>query len=482
MEEAMVTTTFTPALVPLLRRIAFTYSVFVMLMLLMPFRVSGDPELIAANSKSIASLWFAESLFSASVVADMLQNLVLFAPLGFFCRAAGVGLGRVALAGFLLSLGAETTQLFMPGRCASLFDLVTNTLGAFFGAAAFRPLRAPLDWTLRFATRFFPVRLAPVFAAASLALALLCLFLKVCPTGGLRWEGPATVYLGSMPGDIFAWRGVLERIAFWGEAPASSGKEGIHSPAVDLDFRASGREELVSTLPADASWVKEGLLLGGSRVSMSPERAKAVCAALGAGGPFRIGVWCAPERLDFRQNGCIFGVGSDTWHEMAGVGQWGRDVSCFFRTTISGTAWDKPGLVARDAAGGGPDHEWHFDFDGATLRAIIDGSACCEVLSLRWWATPAGLLLASPAVVEPLTLYSALFLFCAFFAALWLPSGARGAVIFAAAALALPAAAVAVLTWLCGVPPEKYALLAVLLGGVCGGLLGRAWACAARAR
>ena len=78
---------------------------------------------------------------------DVIQNILMFLPLGVALRYAGVRPSRALLLGFLLSLFVETMQFFVvPGRDASLSDLVTNTTGAGLGAViapfipmAFRP-------------------------------------------------------------------------------------------------------------------------------------------------------------------------------------------------------------------------------------------------------------------------------------------------------------------------------------------------------
>ena len=45
-----------------LRRLTLAYTVFLALVLLMPFRFALDPALLAANARNVASLWFAESV------------------------------------------------------------------------------------------------------------------------------------------------------------------------------------------------------------------------------------------------------------------------------------------------------------------------------------------------------------------------------------------------------------------------------------
>jgi hypothetical protein len=81
--------------------------------------------------------------------ADIAGNLLLFLPLAVGLRLAGVTWGRTVAACGLLSLTVELLQVgVVPGRDASLSDLLTNTTSAAIGAtiggvlpAAIRPRR-----------------------------------------------------------------------------------------------------------------------------------------------------------------------------------------------------------------------------------------------------------------------------------------------------------------------------------------------------
>lgn len=71
--------------------------------------------------------------------ADLIRNVVLFAPMGLSLAAAGAGGLWTALAGFGMSLLVEGLQLtLVAGRDAALGDLVANSLGAAAGWALWR--------------------------------------------------------------------------------------------------------------------------------------------------------------------------------------------------------------------------------------------------------------------------------------------------------------------------------------------------------
>ena len=76
---------------------------------------------------------------------DLITNVILFLPVGFLLRLSRRGsrdrfCAKALGFGILLSAGIEFTQLFIPGRCASVIDVLTNGLGAWLGAAAFELL------------------------------------------------------------------------------------------------------------------------------------------------------------------------------------------------------------------------------------------------------------------------------------------------------------------------------------------------------
>ena len=98
---------------------------------------------------------------------DVLYNLILFIPLGFALRRTGTRTGRVIALSFLLTLAVESAQYWIiPGRDASLSDVLTNTAGGAAGALL---------------ANFLPVLLNPRGPALSLLLG----FSALLPTGTL---------------------------------------------------------------------------------------------------------------------------------------------------------------------------------------------------------------------------------------------------------------------------------------------------------
>jgi glycopeptide antibiotics resistance protein len=89
---------------------------------------------------------------SAGSIADIINNIVLFVPLGFLFqvtrRRTGWRFLLQALGfGVLVSIAVEVCQLFLPDRDSSLIDVATNGLGALLGAAgaAYQSTRGPRE-------------------------------------------------------------------------------------------------------------------------------------------------------------------------------------------------------------------------------------------------------------------------------------------------------------------------------------------------
>ena len=122
---------------------------------------------------------------------DVIQNVLMLFPVGLFLGLAGVGPGRAALLGFLLSLTVETLQYYVvTGRDAAISDVITNTTGAALGAA-FAPW---LGSVLR------PGRAL----AGRLAIGTVLLFAAVWAFGAWALEGStgAGNWRGRFPGDL----------------------------------------------------------------------------------------------------------------------------------------------------------------------------------------------------------------------------------------------------------------------------------------
>jgi VanZ like family len=88
---------------------------------------------------------FARCIFcNPRTFADSLVNIGLFFPIGITLRLLGLGPFAAAGLGALLSSGIEIAQLWVPGRDATLSDIITNTAGTALSALGFDLFRRAL--------------------------------------------------------------------------------------------------------------------------------------------------------------------------------------------------------------------------------------------------------------------------------------------------------------------------------------------------
>ena len=121
---------------------------------------------------------------------DVFWNLLLFVPLGFALRMAGLTLGRVVALSALTTLAIETIQFLAPGRDPSLSDLLTNLGGGTVGAIlarAYPALLRPPPSSLRYL--FLGSAVAPVLALTGAAWLL-------------QPSAPATLWYGHYAPDM----------------------------------------------------------------------------------------------------------------------------------------------------------------------------------------------------------------------------------------------------------------------------------------
>ena len=84
------------------------------------------------------------TLTGFTTLSDLVQNIILFVPLGFFAGFAG---RRPLVVGAMVSLTVEVAQQFIPGRFPSLLDLATNSLGAALGGICYHAVNAAIGRT-----------------------------------------------------------------------------------------------------------------------------------------------------------------------------------------------------------------------------------------------------------------------------------------------------------------------------------------------
>jgi hypothetical protein len=227
-------------------------------------------------------------------VADAILNLFLFAPLGVALAVAGWRPGRVALVGVTASAVIEFVQVgIIPGRDASLRDLMFNSLGTLVGAA----LAAA-------APRWYRDQAVRPWAA------------------GLALTGALVIVLGSNVLTLPTFPG-SQYFSFWNHTPSGRRWDGAR----------------VISASVGAAPVADGRLANSDAVRRSlVERAPIEVVAI-AGDPVQS---LAP----------LFSIVDDRNHELFRVGPDRRDLVTRYRMRGDAAGLDQPGLTLRNALRG----------------------------------------------------------------------------------------------------------------------------------
>ena len=132
------------------------YAVFVLYGATIPFHFAADHAAVAEKLHQLPlSPFVSPDTGRRLSIPDAVQNVLFFVPFGVLGMLAGnktMRVSRVALVtvlGALLSLFVEVVQLFEADRVTSVSDLMTNTSGAFAGAALALAGRGAAMSTLR---------------------------------------------------------------------------------------------------------------------------------------------------------------------------------------------------------------------------------------------------------------------------------------------------------------------------------------------
>jgi hypothetical protein len=111
------------------------------------------PTPSTAEASRLTSIWCLVCGSEGGV--DVLLNVILFLPFALGLRLSGMPTRRVVLISAMLSFCVETIQFAgVPGRDASLSDLLTNTLGGTLGATLGPLVPVGMFPTSRIARRF----------------------------------------------------------------------------------------------------------------------------------------------------------------------------------------------------------------------------------------------------------------------------------------------------------------------------------------
>jgi VanZ family protein len=357
-------------------------------------------------------------------------NVILFLPFGF---GAWMGLRdryrhrvRLAAVGVLgsgLSAVCELLQFFLPGRLTSLLDLVANTAGALLGAlCAWWWSRPVFDWLGARARRLVGARVPTTLLRLSLTylFALSSVLILLYPWSGRStwtWDPSYSLMLGNEADGSRAWDGRIWRVEFADCAIAPEqvepvirqGLAAVAGPAFVGSYvfapeiptgQGSGvlpplrwRGTASPSVHDNAVLLsREGWLQTAGPAAVLTERVRRT-------NQFTLAVLCAPARHNQFGPARIVSLSLDSVERNFTLGQFGSHVALRVRTPLTGPNATDPELHLREVFATFQPVHLLMTFDGARVRAWVNGVRSEAELDLR--IRPGAALLSRVFFVSP---------------------------------------------------------------------------------
>ena len=92
------------------------------------------------QQRSINLIPFHYDTETAFHAKEVINNMLVFLPVGVYLKMLGVRTKHAALAGFAISLTFETLQFVLACGASDITDIITNTAGVLVGAVVYAAL------------------------------------------------------------------------------------------------------------------------------------------------------------------------------------------------------------------------------------------------------------------------------------------------------------------------------------------------------
>lgn len=308
-------------------------------------------------------------------LADLAQNLLLYAPLGMALRRRPLWL--VVVLACALSSAIEISQLWSVGRSASLLDVASNTLGA--GAAALI--------ASRFSDRFQETRSIVRVRTTQVALAALVLIgvfaawaVPVTSAELSNWDPSYSLLLGNEQTSDRPWRGSVSELRLLSPSPGADNFERRGGPGIDTI----------------ALWQRT--FVGGPPVRLSDSLAARFVRIAMANGSFAIAARLQTSSTSQEGPARIVSFSKDPFHRNFDLGQQGERLIFRVRTPITGLNGELHRASSQSVLRTGESIEVAVSYDGSVARIHVGGTlvgrsnlaaAGCSIAALCDWAAPA---------------------------------------------------------------------------------------------
>ncbi|OAN38221.1 teicoplanin resistance protein VanZ [Chloroflexus islandicus] len=333
-----------------------------------------------------------------SHVFDMLQNVLLFTPLGIALHwlLAGMGAGRRGqMVGALLvagglALAIEVAQLFIPGRTAALVDVLANAGGAALGSGRLAQPVAPVvdrmaGWCLA-VVRQTPAALAGVGLIGWLLVAGGLLAYWQQATLPSNWSERYALQIGAASDGRRFWPGYAGFVALYDHAFTAAKARATLTPAAALAAQPLFAYDLTQFPPAldgpfahslaaqgKPAFTAEGVGVGYQRWLASSEPLAGVAAAVAQARAFTLVAQLAPREPERVAEGLMVNVGREIDSHNISLIQSGRDLLVRIRLPLTRPLNDRPALRFTEVFRDAKPRVVAFSYDGVTARLFVDG-------------------------------------------------------------------------------------------------------------
>ncbi|MEM7032314.1 MAG: VanZ family protein [Chloroflexota bacterium] len=328
--------------------------------------------------------------------ADILVNVVIFAPLGFvlthFLQHAWNK--RVSLLGaiilcFLISLTIELLQIFLP-RTPAIRDLLTNSLGGIVGYSVYYLGGRQL---LALILKYIPIALWQALVLVGLLLySALILFLatRLRSLDLQNWQGDYRLMFGNELNGNFPWEGQVAEFYMTNQVMTTEEIEtvlldnrGPHNTDMFVAHYQFGQNNFADQarhlpqlrwrgVPTDNPTRDNFVAVGANSWLQTESVATYLSDSVKENSTLTFGIIAATNAVWQPGPGRIVSMGKDSQYRNFMVGQIGPHLAIRLRTTASGVNGTMPELIIPHVFSDKEPHHIVVTYDGHILKAYVD--------------------------------------------------------------------------------------------------------------
>ncbi|ACL24458.1 VanZ family protein [Chloroflexus aggregans] len=344
--------------------------------------------------------------FGFSHGVDMLQNVILFVPLGVALSwvLAGFGMGRrgqiggVFIVAAVVAFGIECAQLLVPGRTAALLDVLANAGGAALGGWVLAPLAMPVVDQITRTGLSIVQRVPAIVAVGGMVVWLVSAGWAQLhwqrATLPVNWSERYTFQIGAASDGRRFWPGYVGFVALYDRAFDQADAQAVltpdnafaRAPLLAYDFThyppvQAGPLVRPLVVQGKPTFTTEGVGVGYQRWLASTEPLSGVAGAVARSRAFTLVAQVAPHEPTRATEGLMINYGRQIDAHNISLIQAGSDLLVRMRLPFTRPVDDRPPLRFADVFHDAQPRVVAFSYDGVVARLFVDGQ-----LHRQWYA------------------------------------------------------------------------------------------------